>query len=277
MVAHKDISCIKMQAKQQLLGNYQTIIKSLVVVVVSVYCIMAILMSVSMAGNPGMLNYYGNGSIADPMSRDAIINKITVYFIGFVAGAILDLLLVGYLNIVMSVVRSEDIKPFSLYFAFKNHPDKVLIMYIIMLVIHSVAMIPVRIAERFTTDKDGNIVGAAFFVWIVVYVICAIVVIVIDIMYALRYLIYIDDPEQSVRDIMARSRKLMKGNVLRYAYMYLSLIGYALLGILSFGIGFLWITAYKDAIVVNFYDDIRILTGDKTIETAKEPATELAE
>lgn len=51
----------------------------------------------------------------------------------------------------------------------------------------------------------------------------------------------------------------MEGNMGRFFYIELSFIGWALLGLLSCGIGMLWVTPYMMQVSVNFY---RSLTGE---------------
>lgn len=51
----------------------------------------------------------------------------------------------------------------------------------------------------------------------------------------------------------------MEGNLGRLFYIELSFIGLALLGLLSCGIGMLWVTPYMMQVSVNFY---RSLTGE---------------
>lgn len=55
------------------------------------------------------------------------------------------------------------------------------------------------------------------------------------------------------------SAELMEGNMGRLFYIDLSFVGWTLLGLLSCGIGMLWVTPYMMQVTVNFY---RELTGE---------------
>ena len=70
------------------------------------------------------------------------------------------------------------------------------------------------------------------------------------------FLLYLANPYLSCREIMHQSKNLMKGNRIRYFYLLVSFVGIALLGVVSLGIGFLWITPYMSMTEVEFYRDL---------------------
>ena len=79
----------------------------------------------------------------------------------------------------------------------------------------------------------------------------------IDLMLALSYMIYLDDPETRVTDIIRQSVSMMKGNKFRYFYMILSFLGYFALILLSIGIAALWVIPYQNMTAIQFYEDLR--------------------
>jgi uncharacterized membrane protein len=59
------------------------------------------------------------------------------------------------------------------------------------------------------------------------------------------------------RDAVRRSRELMEGNYWRLAVLWLRFIGWQILAVLTFGIGFLWLIPYMSAATAAFYLDIK--------------------
>ena len=53
-----------------------------------------------------------------------------------------------------------------------------------------------------------------------------------------------------------KSVELMKGNKIRLFLLYLSFIGWYVLGVVSFGIGFIWILPYVEATIAEFYNSL---------------------
>lgn len=73
--------------------------------------------------------------------------------------------------------------------------------------------------------------------------------------YSQTYYIWKDNPNISILDCITASRRAMKGNKWALFCVYLSFMGWYLLGIISFGIGFIWITPYVTSTSVAFYED----------------------
>lgn len=75
--------------------------------------------------------------------------------------------------------------------------------------------------------------------------------------FSLVSLIAVDRREMKVLDVFRESAKLMKGNKKKYFLLQLSYIGWAILSILSLGIGFLWLAPYVLEGKVVFYNEIK--------------------
>lgn len=56
--------------------------------------------------------------------------------------------------------------------------------------------------------------------------------------------------------MITRSRQLMYGHKMDYFLLVLSFLGWDLLGVLTLGIGFLWIAPYQNATYAAFYNDL---------------------
>lgn len=73
-----------------------------------------------------------------------------------------------------------------------------------------------------------------------------------------------DEPELTVNQAITKSRELMNGNKWRYFVFALSFIGWALLCIVTLGIGLLWLQPYMSTSMACFYNDlISEQTGDQ--------------
>ena len=79
--------------------------------------------------------------------------------------------------------------------------------------------------------------------------------------YAMTPFVLVDNPELSCYEAIKRSQELMKGNKWRYFLLALSFLGWILLGILTLGIGFFWITPYIETTIAAFYNDIKAQKG----------------
>ena len=75
--------------------------------------------------------------------------------------------------------------------------------------------------------------------------------------YAMTPYILEENPELSANDAIDRSRAMMKGHKFDLFYLYLSFIGWAILCVLTLGIGFLWLTPYMSTATAAFYEDVK--------------------
>ena len=75
--------------------------------------------------------------------------------------------------------------------------------------------------------------------------------------YALTPYILLDEPELTAKQAIARSCEIMQGRRWKLFCLYLSFIGWGILCLLTFGIGFLWLVPYMNASIAAFYEDAR--------------------
>lgn len=85
--------------------------------------------------------------------------------------------------------------------------------------------------------------------------------------YALTPYILLDEPELTAKQAISRSCEIMQGRRWKLFCLYFSFIGWGILCLLTFGIGFLWLVPYMNASVAAFYEDARAeYEASKTIE-----------
>ena len=70
-------------------------------------------------------------------------------------------------------------------------------------------------------------------------------------------------PEISYNAAIEKSMRMMRGNKMKLFLLDLSFIGWAILCIFTLGIGFLFLSSYKETAHAHFYDDIK----DDCVET----------
>lgn len=80
--------------------------------------------------------------------------------------------------------------------------------------------------------------------------------VVLQITYSQSFFLILDKPDADLRQIMEASILLMNGNKLRYFKLIMSFLGMYILSLLTFGLGFLWVTPYYYSTRANFYLDL---------------------
>lgn len=93
------------------------------------------------------------------------------------------------------------------------------------------------------------------FLWLLLLIVPGIIA---GIRYSMGFYIMHDNPEMSAVEALNKSKEMMDGEKMRLFILWLSFLGWFILGLISLGIGFIWITPYYNAAVTAFYEDLKI-------------------
>ena len=74
--------------------------------------------------------------------------------------------------------------------------------------------------------------------------------------YSMTFFILADNPNLTPSEALLKSKQLMNCHKLKLFYLACRFIPWAILSVLSFGIGFLWLIPYMYSTVAFFYEDI---------------------
>ncbi len=75
--------------------------------------------------------------------------------------------------------------------------------------------------------------------------------------YSLVYYILVDEPNLKPLEALRKSKKMMYGNKAKLFYLGLRFIGWALLCVLTLGVGFIWLAPYMQTTLAKFYEDVK--------------------
>ena len=92
------------------------------------------------------------------------------------------------------------------------------------------------------------------FLWLLLLIIPGIIA---ALSYSQTFYILAEDNSISPLDAITKSKELMKGNKWKFFLLGLRFIGWILLGVLTMGIGFVWIGPYMMISFAKFYDDVK--------------------
>ena len=89
--------------------------------------------------------------------------------------------------------------------------------------------------------------------------------------YSMMFYIMHDNPEIKPLEAIKKSQIMMKGYKGKYFLLSLSFIGWFLLGVLTLGIGYLWLYPYMSLSFANFYENLK-QSQEKAAAAAPAPA-----
>ena len=176
------------------------------------------------------------------------------YLTMLIAAIFSTLLQTGYQYLLLNMARGKKAELKDLIYPVQTMPDHVILLAVRLFLLTLACMLPFL---------GGLIIFALFYQLLISRIIMVLLLIVsfflilrMTLDYSQIFLLYLDNPYLSCREIMHQSKNLMKDNRIRYFYLLVSFVGIALLGVVSLGIGFLWITPYRSMTEVEFYRDL---------------------
>lgn len=165
-----------------------------------------------------------------------------------------SLLDTGYSYLMLNMARGKQYKLSDLLYVFQTMPDHVILLSLRIFLLTFGCMIPMSIGMVLLIFQPEALIFRIVFVLLLLVSFALSLKVSLD--YSQIYFIYLDNPYLSTKEVMAESKAMMKGNRWRYFYLNLSFIGMMILGVLSFFIGYLWITPYMTMTTVEFYRDL---------------------
>jgi uncharacterized membrane protein len=97
------------------------------------------------------------------------------------------------------------------------------------------------------------LVGLYTMLWSMLFVIPGIVK---TYSYSQAAYIIAENPEMGANEAITRSREMMNGHKMELFVLQLSFIGWMLLGCITFGLAFIYVSPYMQATYVNFYHKV---------------------
>lgn len=233
MNTYKSSAQLKALARGQLAGKYPTAIGAFV-----------------LSSLIALLLYGVSALFTDTTTNFGMILSIPITFIVHLFYGILS---AGQAYVFLNISCGRFCKASDVFYGFKQHPDKALLLQLVLTTISTVSMIPCTIFIYIGnyTMRIGWIFPICLF-----YMIGTIINTYFSLVFSQIFYLLLDFPDYSVKQILSLSKTIMKGHKGRLFYISISFLPLYLLGILSCGIAFLWIMPYYNATTTNFYLDL---------------------
>lgn len=189
------------------------------------------------------------------VSPNSIYPSIIYLIITFIISLLETVFVFGLMKLYLDISRDNPLALGTLTYGFTHHPDRIIIVSLLVLLITSAWLVP------------GFVLLMVYlFVWsspllFLLFILTFIGGTILSVIYSLKYsqalFILVDNLDVSSIKALKESKKLMKGNLGRLFYLQVSFIGWFLLGLFSCGIGLIWIVPYMGVTSAHFYLDLK--------------------
>lgn len=235
MPNYKPFRELKRLAKVQLQGKYGTMIGALIL--------------------QELLVLFATGILSMLLPGTDTLSNILYYILTFIVQLIAGILQAGVSFLYLKAACGMQCSVGDIFYCFKHSPDKAIKIEFVLAIINAVCMLPSDILiwkYPLTSLTDYDEIAMMYSVTLL----CMMVYVVITLAFTPVFYMMLDFPNYTVKDILKKSIEVMKGNKMRYFLLDLSFIPWMFVGILTCGIGLLWIIPYMNMTSTNFYLDL---------------------
>lgn len=245
MDSHKTTTEMKSVARELLLGKYGSYIGAYITAEL-------ILTFISLIA----------GSVL-PDSTWGIVLDIALSFIIELIAAVF---LLGMIQYTMNICKNKPYQLSDVFYGFRSHPDKAIICKFLYLLAVLICMLPAILfaALYYITANALLLIVASLFL---VLGMTAAVIIHLS-LYFVYYLI-LDYPDATIRELIEYCFHMMRGHRIKLFYLYASFLPMYLLGILSLGIGLLFVEPYMNVTIAQFYLDVFFVEAEAIEEESE--------
>ena len=206
-----------------------------------------------LAGHYGLLIgaalLYGGGSLVITMILELVFQadhsfNILYFICSLIVSLLSTIFTIGYEKMILEISRGREARLGDLLYGFSHQPDRIILLTILLSLVSLACMLPIMKLIPLTLVGILALLAGTVFLFILSFG------------YSMVFLLYLDNPEKGVIQLMRESRTLMKGNKGRYFYLQISFIGLMLLSILTCFIGLFWLVPYMEMTSVLFYRNL---------------------
>ena len=200
-------------------------------------------------------------------SRNGAVQSVAYVLAVLILGMVSVIMQCGILKMHLAFSRRANADLKMMFGEFTRRPERYVLAYLMVLGISVPCMLPGSICAVVATEGGAVLAGM---ISLVLYLAGAIVLVAVVLRYCLVFLLLVDDSQMNAVEAFRESARRMEGNKGRMLYIYLSFLGWGVLGMLSCGIGMLWIIPYMNQVTVNFYHDVAVEPEQDEMEGIEE-------
>lgn len=182
-----------------------------------------------------------------------MVQFITYVTATLILGVIATVMECGISRMHLNFARNQKGQIGMLFGEFTNRPDRYILGILMLFGMEFLCMLPGGVCWGVGVMEESAL---AMMIGVFLYLMGAVLLAVIALRYQLVLFLLIDYPKMGAIEAFRESSRLMHGNKGRMFYLYLSFIGWHILGMMSAGIGMLWVTPYMNQTIVHFYMDV---------------------
>lgn len=187
------------------------------------------------------------------ISRGGIVQFLAYMAAAMIVSIVSVIMQCGISRMQLGFARNQDTGIGMMFGEFARRPERYILGVLMLIGMELLCFLPASVCWSVAVMQN---VFLASGIAAVLYIAGLAVGLLLAFRYELAFLLLVDHSQMGAIEAFRESSRLMDGNKGRLLYIYLSYIGWSILGMLSCGIGTLWISPYMNQTVISFYLDV---------------------
>lgn len=231
---YKSSSELKALAKEHMFGKYGTAIGAFIVVFMIIT----------------LTSFFSTIFIDTTKVVGIVIN----FIISFIISVLTGLFTSGEKYFYLKISCGQPVTVNDVFYGFQLFPNKAILIQLFLTLCIYISMVPMTILSYMVVRDPKDAMLTLFYSLSLIFY--GLVTMILSLLYSQAFYLLHDFPNYSAKELLAMSRKLMKGSKGRLFYLIMSFIPLLMLGILSCGIAYLWLMPYINATMAEFFLDL---------------------
>ena len=190
---------------------------------------------------------YGISFLVSAFLPSTVVGTILAEIFSIILGILYGIFEYGLITIYMNLQYGQLAKVSDLFNGFRENSDKIILVEAYLVILETLVLLPSLIAYYAIPGDVG------YSAYIVLNALGSLVFFFIELHYMLSLYILLDFPDMEWKDVLKKSRSMMKGYKKRWFYVELSFLPLYLLSILTLGIASVLVMGYEQATMAAFY------------------------
>jgi len=173
--------------------------------------------------------------------------------ISFVLALISAVFLLGIIHYTMNICKGQPYQLSNVFYGFRSQPDKAIICKFLFILAELICLLPTILFAVLFYITESSLLMIVMSIFLVIGFSA---VIILHLTLHFVYYLILDYPDASIKELIIYSANMMHGHRIRLFYLYASFLPLYVLGILSMGIGLLFVEPYVNVTLAQFYLDV---------------------
>ena len=186
----------------------------------------------------------------------------------FIFSLVASIMTAGSGYLFLNMARKRECSLNDLFYFFKNNPDRVIIVAIVLSVLEVLSSLPCNLYAFFVPLGKTLVQQTQWYSsYLGLLGLTLVLQLFLTIPFSQAYYLLADHPEMTGKEAIIESMRLMKGNTGKYIWMHITFIPWLFASLFTLYIALIWILPYMNMTKIMFYRD---LAGEMEAENISE-------